>query len=47
MLIFDKKTHEDERKRGERIRKNAEIAYAKAKMPPTMQKYADRKKQEP
>ena len=47
VLIFDKKTHEDELKRGERIRKNAEIAYAKAKMPPTMQKYADRKKQEP
>jgi hypothetical protein len=27
---------EDELKRGERVRKNAEIAYAKAKMPPTM-----------
>jgi len=38
---------EDELKRGERVRKNAEIAFAKAKMPPTMQKYADRKKQEP
>lgn len=44
VLIFAKKMREDELKRGERIRKNAEIAYAKAKMPPTMQKHADRKK---
>jgi hypothetical protein len=47
VLIFTKKMKEDELKRGERVRKNAEIAFAKAKMPPTMQKYADRKKQEP
>lgn len=47
VLIFSKKVKQDELKRGERIRKNAEIAFAKAKMPPTMQKYADRKKQEP
>ena len=47
VLIFAKKVKEDELKRGERIRKNAEIAYAKAKMPATMQKHADRKKQEP
>lgn len=44
VLIFSKKVKQDELKRGERIRKNAEIAFAKAKMPPTMQKYADRKK---
>jgi hypothetical protein len=36
VLIFSKKMKEDELKRGERVRKNAEIAYAKAKMPPTM-----------
>jgi len=47
VLIFAKKMKQDELKRGERIRKNAEMAYAKAKMPPTMQKHADRKKQEP
>jgi len=47
VLIFAKKVHEDELKRGERIRKNAEMAFARAKMPPTMQKHADRKKQEP
>lgn len=47
VLIFAKKVREDELKRDERIRKNAETAYAKAKMPPTMQKHADRKKQEP
>ena len=44
VLIFAQKMREDELKRGERIRKNAEIAFAKAKMPPTMQKHADRKK---
>lgn len=44
VLIFAKKMREDDLKRGERIRKNAEIAFAKAKMPPTMQKAADRKK---
>lgn len=38
---------QDEELRGQRIRKNAQIAFAKAKMPPTMQKWADRKKQEP
>lgn len=38
--------HEEELRRRERIRKNAEISYGKAKMPPTMQMYADRKKQE-
>merc|ERR1712166_1366836 len=47
VLIFAKKMKQEELKRGERIRKNAEISYAKAKMPPTMQKHADRKKQEP
>ena len=47
VLIFDKKMKQDELARGQRIRKNAEMSYAKAKMPPTMQKYADRKKQEP
>lgn len=47
VLIFAKKMRQEELKRGERIRKNAEISYAKAKMPPTMQKHADRKKQEP
>lgn len=47
VLIFAKKMKQDELMRGQRIRKNAEISYAKAKMPPTMQKYADRKKQEP
>ena len=52
VLIFAKKIREDELKRGERIRKNAEIAYAKAnketaKMMPTMLKHAERKKQEP
>jgi hypothetical protein len=36
VLIFSKKMKEDELKRGERVRKNAEISYAKAKMPPTM-----------
>jgi len=46
VLIFAKKVKVDELKRGERIRKNAEIAYAKAKMPETMQKHADRKKGE-
>lgn len=46
VLIFDKKIKEEELKRGERIRKAAEIAHSKAKMPPTMQKYADRKKRE-
>lgn len=46
-MIFDKKMKQEELIRGKRIRKNAEIAYAKAKMPPTMQKHADRKKQEP
>ena len=44
VLIFAKKMKQDELKRGERIRKAAEMAYAKAKMPPTMQKHADRKK---
>jgi hypothetical protein len=43
-LIFAKKTEQDELKRGERIRKAAEMAYAKAAMPPTMQKHADKKK---
>lgn len=47
VLIFAKKIREDELRRDERIRKNAEISFAKAKMPPTMQKHADRKKQEP
>jgi len=47
VLIYKQKIHEDELKRQKRIRKNAEISYAKAKMPPTMQKHADRKKQEP
>ena len=44
--IYGKKVHEEELRRRERIRKNAEISYGKAKMPPTMQMYADRKKQE-
>ena len=44
VLIFAKKTEQDELKRGERIRKAAEMAYAKAAMPPTMQKHADKKK---
>jgi len=43
-LIFAKKKEQDELKRGERIRKAAESAYAKAAMPPTMQKHADKKK---
>ena len=47
VLIFEKKMRQDELKRAERIHKNAEISFAKAKMPPTMQKHADRKKQEP
>lgn len=47
VLIFAKKMKQEELIRGKRIRKNAEMAYAKAKMPPTMQKHADRKKQEP
>lgn len=47
VLIFAEKVKEEELKRGKRIRKNAEIAFAKAKMPPTMQKWADRKKAEP
>lgn len=47
MLIYTEKVKEEELKRGKRIRKNAEIAFAKAKMPPTMQKWADRKKSEP
>lgn len=47
VLIFAEKVKEEELKRGKRIRKNAEIAFAKAKMPPTMQKWADRKKSEP
>jgi hypothetical protein len=47
VLIFNKKIKQDEELRGQRIRKNAQISYAKAKMPPTMQKWADRKKQEP
>lgn len=46
-MIFDKKMKQEELIRGKRIRKNAEIAFAKARMPPTMQKHADRKKQEP
>ena len=45
--IYAKKVRDEELKRGKRIRKNAEIAYAKAKMPPTMQMWADRKKSEP
>lgn len=47
VLIFEKKLREDELKRSERIKRNAEISHAQAKMPPTMQKWADRKKQEP
>lgn len=47
VLIFSKKMEHEEKKRKERISKNAEIAFSKAKMPPTMQKWADRKKQEP
>lgn len=47
VLIYAEKVKEEELKRGKRIRKNAEIAFAKAKMPPTMQKWADRKKSEP
>lgn len=47
VLIYDKKIKQEELLRGKRIRKNAEISFAKAKMPPTMQKHADRKKQEP
>lgn len=43
-MIFDKKMKQDELKRGERIRTAAERAYAKAAMPPTMQKHADKKK---
>lgn len=35
---------EEDLRRRERIRKNAEISFHKAKMPPTMQMYADRKK---
>ena len=44
VLIFAKKMKQDELKRGERIRKAAEMAFAKAEMPPTMQKHADKKK---
>ena len=47
VLIFAKKMKQEELLRGKRVRKNAEISFAKAKMPPTMQKWADRKKQEP
>ena len=47
VLIYAEKVKEEELKRGKRIRKNAEIAFAKARMPPTMQKWADRKKSEP
>ena len=47
VLIYAEKIKEEELKRGKRIRKNAEMAFAKAKMPPTMQKHADRKKSEP
>jgi len=44
VLIFAKKTEQDELKRGERIRTAAARAFAKAAMPPTMQKHADKKK---
>jgi len=36
VIIFESKMKEEKLKRDKRIRKNAEIAYAKAKMPPTM-----------
>jgi uncharacterized protein YktB (UPF0637 family) len=36
--------NENELKREERVKKNAEISFGKAKMPASMQKYADRKK---
>lgn len=36
VLIYAKKIKEEELKRAERIRKQAEIAHSQAKMPPTM-----------
>jgi len=42
VLIFEKKMKEKELERDKRISKNAEIALAKSKMPPRMQKFADR-----
>ena len=45
--IYEKMVRDKEEKRRESVRRNAEASYALAKMPPTMQKWADRKKQEP
>lgn len=47
VIIFERKMREEQVKREKRISKNAEISLAKARMPPTMQKWADRKKTEP
>jgi len=44
VLIFDKKIKQEELIREKRIKKAAEISFAKAAMPPTMQKWADAKK---
>lgn len=47
MTIYEKKIKEEDEERRKRIRENADKSFRKAAMPPTMQKWADRKKQEP
>ena len=44
VIIYETSMKENELKREERVKKNAEISFGKAKMPASMQKYADRKK---
>lgn len=47
VLIYDQQMKKEEQERQKRVHKNAEISYAKAKMPSRMQRDQDRKAQLP
>ena len=47
VLIFDQMMKQQEQKRQERIRKNAELNYSKAKLPDRMQMHEEKMKQMP
>ena len=47
VLIYDKKIKKEEEERAKKTHKEAEISLSKAKMPPRMQKDADRKQAQP
>ncbi len=47
VLIYDQMNKEQEQRREERIRKNAELAYQKAHLPKRMEQHEEKKKQMP